>query len=113
MGMSSKKHRLTDGSLVTVNELSRATGLSLSASRNRLRLTKIRAELFADRFARQGLEQRRDSVEKDEATNKVFMKTKTQMAYEKMIVETRSAFNPRWKLLMQNIGAAKTVVKSI
>lgn len=113
MGVRSKKHRLTDGTFVTVNELAQATGLSLSASRNRLRLTKIRCELFAGRFTRQDLEQRRTKVEKTEANKKVFIQTKTQVAYEKHLIDTRSAYDPLWKLAMQGIGAGKTVGKGI
>ena len=106
-----KKHKLTDGSYITVNELAEAVPLSITAARRRVQLSRDRGELFAKKFTHQNLSQNREESKKVEAKKKVVANTKHQLAYEKMIVETRSAYDSLWKLAMRGIGAGKTVVK--
>ena len=103
----SKRHRLTDGTYITVNELAEQVSLSLSAARRRLSLSKKREELFSKRFLRLNLESKRGKVEKAKDKEVKKAKTATELAYEKHIVKTRSAYDPQWAHLMKNISYEK------
>ena len=97
--MGLKTHTLSDGSIVTSREVADTVGIKICAARKRLKATNDRVQVFARKFTNQNLYPK--LAQKKKIVSSVPPKAK--LTREQMIVETRSFYDPLWRLALINI----------
>jgi len=96
--MGLKKYLLSDDSLVTAREVADTVGIKIGAAQKRLNATDDPVQVFARKFTNQNL------YPKLAQKKKIVSTSKTKRLREQMIVETRSFYDPLWRLALSNIG---------
>jgi len=96
--MGLKKYLLSDGSVVTSREVADIVGIKICGARRRLKATNDPVEVYARKFTCQNL------YPKLAQKKKIVNTSKATPTREQMIVDTRSFYDPLWRLALGNIG---------
>jgi hypothetical protein len=97
--MGLKKYLLSDGSVVTSREVADTVGIKICAARRRLKATNDPVEVFARKFTNQNLYPKLAPKKKIVSS----VPPKAKFTREQMIVDTRSFYDPLWRLALINI----------